>query len=116
MDPLKVQSAETAVAIIGVDTALGALVDDLKLDGVIERDLDRVNGVVDPVGSDRGDILDVHYADGQVGRGSNAVVTGRHGLDEVLAFMVGVDAELYAAEERAVIALLYDAQTSEDRT
>ena len=99
--------------LLDTDAALGALVDYLKLDGVIERDLDRVNGVIDPVGSDRGDLLDVDYADGQVGRGRNAVITGGHGLDEVLAFMVGIDAELDAAEERAVIALLDDAETAE---
>lgn len=58
-----------------------------------------VNGVIDPVGSNRGDLLDVHDADGKVGSGRNAVITGGHGLDEVLAFMVGIDAELDACEE-----------------
>lgn len=99
--------------LLDTDAALGALVDYLKLDGVIERDLDRVNGVVDPVGSDRGDLLDVHYADGQVGRSSNAVITGGNGLDEVLTGKVGVNAELDSGKEGAVIALLHDTQTAE---
>lgn len=99
--------------LLDTDAALGAFVDDLDLNGIVQRDLRGVNGVVDPVGFDGLKLLDVYDTHGQVGRGSDAAAVGGHGLYEMLTGKVGVNAELDAGKEGAVIALLYDAQTSE---